>query len=867
MATRWFERLFYQWKGSDQEAIRGKFTEAFRIKYQHFKTLLDSNNELGKIIADMEEKLRGQQLFGMNYVKTQSTRSVFHALRMITSLESLAGRKYPAFYKILEQVNGCIKEELEKRTERPVTELICPYTSITREMVDWVGGKNANLGEILNKIHLPIPPGFAITTLAFDRFLAASDLADEISKKTMELDPHNLETLNQVSEEIQRLIMTAPVPADVSEAIIAAYDELAGGMQQGGSAIAGAPLVAMRSSAIGEDSEHSFAGQYVSLLNVPREKILQSYTYILASLYTPRAIAYRLNKGIRDEDIAMSVACLVMVDAVASGVAYSHHPFNLLENHVLVSAVWGLGPYAVDGTVTPDSYKVAKDQDLTIMETLIAQKPVQLVCNPQGGLTETAVMSDKQAFPCLSTEQITSLARSVIALEEHFNYPQDVEWALDREGRIVILQSRPLHLKAVEEGSPAGAISIMKDYPLLAEHGTVVFPGVGCGSAFQVHSDEDLANFPEGAVLVAKHSSPKFVVAMPKACAIVTDAGSVTGHMASLSREFGIPTIVGVQGATSSLSTGTEITVDAYSGRVYHGKVPELLRLQTPRQSHTQDTPVFQTLRRVADVIVPLRLFDPHSPAFVPEHCRSLHDIMRVIHEFSYQEMFRISDLVSEKGKGSLKLNAPIPLDLHIIDLGGGLSDVGEKARKVSINQVVSAPFKALLKGLLHEDLRFQRPRPIELKGFLSVMSEQMLAANPQQERFGERSYAIISDKYLNFSSRVGYHYSILDCYCGQSINKNYITFTFMGGAADDVRRNRRARAIALIFSSLDFVIEVVADRVDARIKKYEASTIEEKLDLIGRMLQFTRQMDMLMINEDSVERLAESFLEGKYDL
>ncbi|MFH0813645.1 MAG: phosphoenolpyruvate synthase, partial [Pseudomonadota bacterium] len=155
----------------------------------------------------------------------------------------------------------------------------------------------------------------------------------------------------------------------------------------------------------------------------------------------------------------------------------------------------------------------------------------------------------------------------------------------------------------------------------------------------------------------------------------------------------------------------------------------------------------------------------------------------------------------------------------------------------------------------------------IELKGFFSVMSEQMLSNTYTAERFGDRSYAIISDKYLNFSSRVGYHYGILDSYCGQTINKNYITFSFRGGAADDVRRNRRARMIALILKTLDFSVDVMGDRVDARLKKYESSVIEEKLDLVGRLLQFTRQMDMLMTSETSVETIAHNFLKGNYNL
>jgi pyruvate,water dikinase len=237
------------------------------------------------------------------------------------------------------------------------------------------------------------------------------------------------------------------------------------------------------------------------------------------------------------------------------------------------------------------------------------------------------------------------------------------------------------------------------------------------------------------------------------------------------------------------------------------------------------------------------------------------------VHELSYAEMFQISDLVSERGGGALKLDAPIPLDLYLIDLGGGLVGVKEEAHKVTAEQIASAPLKALLKGMMHEDLRSREPRPIQFSGLFAVMREQMMAAPNVEERFGERSFAIISDKYLNFSSRVGYHYSVLDSYCGRTVNKNYITFSFKGGAADDVRRNRRVRAIAIALVGLDFSVDVKGDRVDARLQKYEAPVIEEKLDQIGRLLHFTRQMDMLMVSEVSVEAVAKNFLEGNYTL
>jgi len=201
---------------------------------------------------------------------------------------------------------------------------------------------------------------------------------------------------------------------------------------------------------------------------------------------------------------------------------------------------------------------------------------------------------------------------------------------------------------------------------------------------------------------------------------------------------------------------------------------------------------------------------------------------MRFIHELSYTEMFRISDLVSEHAGFSAKLIAPIPLDLHVIDLGGGISEAGRNARNVRHDCIVSVPFKALLAGMLHEDLLHHRPRPIDMRGFFSVMSEQMFQDHLGSERFGNRSYAIISDKYLNFSSRVGYHYGVLDTYCGKTLSKNYITFSFKGGAADDVRRNRRARAIALILESTGMSVDVLGDRVSARVERLDAAMLAE---------------------------------------
>jgi pyruvate,water dikinase len=856
-----FRELYKKWK--HRKARPREVSEVFRFKYTCFRDLLDSNAQLLTIITDLEEKLQGRQVFGMAYVRSQTSRAAFHAFRMIKNLDVLSGHKYPVLYRVLNAINEKIKDELGREKEVQVREYILPYDRITKDLVDWAGGKSANLGEVKNRVGLPIPPGFAITTKAFHAFLKHNDLVDDINKRKMEIDPQDPESIEQASRDIQRLILAAPLPPELEAALFRAYDALVA--EGRGSGAQGPMRVSLRSSAIGEDSDLSFAGQYLTRLNVTEGELVFAYKEIIASLYASKAIAYRLHQGIRDEDAAMSVACLAMVEAAASGVMYTRHPFNPQENHLIITAVWGLGPYAVDGAITPDRYVVAKEPDFPLIAAEVAAKPVQLVADPAGGTRELPVPPEDQGKPCLTPEQIGVLAGYGLCLEEHYQCPQDIEWALDRQGRLLVLQTRPLH--PARHAKEARLTPRVDGFEVLVEGGDIAYPGVGCGPAYHVAGNEDLLHFPDGAVLVAKHSSPKFVLVMAKAQAIVTDSGSAAGHMASVAREFGVPSLLAAKVATSAIPPGEEITVDAYAGRVYRGRVPQLLALMEDRTPHMQDTPVYQILRGVADHIVPLHLIDPKAKEFAPEHCQSLHDLGRLVHEYSYNEMFKISDVAADRGEGALKLKALIPLDLFIIDIGGGLTGVSSADTQIKPENIASIPFQALLKGMTFPDLQGMEPRPVQFSGLFAVMREQMLSTPQFDERFGDKSYAVVSDKYLNFSSRVGYHYSVLDAYAGATVNKNYITFSFKGGAADDVRRNRRVRAIAIVLLGLDFSVEVKGDRVDARLQKYPADVIVDKLEVIGRLLIFTRQMDMLMAAEASVEAVAQKFLEGNYRL
>jgi pyruvate,water dikinase len=826
---------------------------SFRLQYAHFKDLLLSNAELGSIMAEIDEKLRGSNLFSMSEIRALATRSVFHTMRMVTALNAISGDRYAVLPDMVEHINTRITGILDSKPQPAVRDYTFPMDAVDKDLVDVVGGKCANLGEMRNRANIPTPPGFAITTAAYEAFLNSAGLRDEILKLLREARPDAPASVVAVSEAIYRTIDGVAVPGDVMSALLRAwdstFDEPAG------------TRAALRSSAISEDGILSFSGQYRTILGVRRDSLESAFREVLASLFSPRAITYRIHHGVSFEQCAMGMACIRMVDAKVSGIVFSRHPVNPLSDEMVLNAVWGLGAYAVDGIIEPDTWQIKPGDPPSITLRNIADKPVRLVSDASGK-HEESVPDHLRSAPCLEPHHVFELADIAARLEAHYHHPQDIEWAMDDEGRILILQSRPMRLAHAHHGGLA--TQAIEGAKLVLEGAEIACSGIGTGPAVLAESLPSLADFPAGGVLVAPHSLPNYVLVMNRAQAIVTEAGSITGHMASLAREFNVPTLLNARGAVGLIAAGGQVTVDAITGRVYAGEVPELMAFKSSRSVRVADTPVHAVLRQVADQIVPLHLLDPKSPVFKPESCTTLHDVMRFVHELCYTEMFRISDRASDAGSVSCQLKAKLPIDLHLIDLGGGLKDVG--GPYVYPDQVTSEPLAALLSGMLRPDVHVRGPRPVDVGGFLSVMGQHMLEPpTVQAQRFGERSYGIISDKYLNFSSRVGYHYSVVDAYCGETVSKNYITFQFKGGAADEIRRERRVRCIAEILGRLGFVTDVRGDMTQAKFQKYSRADTAERLDQLGRLLIVTRQMDMLMTNESAVKTMADNFMSGVY--
>jgi len=857
-AGRWMRRLFGRDRWRPVEVTKDSRT-SLSLDYLTFKDLTTSNDELLEIIADIERKLEGGTAFGMAYLRNRTVGCATHTYRMIICLDKLSSRRYQELHVVFASMQKRLEAILDRtQPASPGTpRLIYPLSEVDSSSAARVGGKSANAGEIRNRLRLPIPDGFAVSIDAFAAFLGHNQLAGEIRALQLKREPDDSGGLNEISQQAQERITSSELPPALAEAMLAAYDELC---PTHGSE----PRVSVRSSAVGEDGEMSFAGQYTSVLNVGRAGLVDAYKEVVASLYSPQALFYRSVHGIPDEDLPMGVLCMTMVDAVASGGACSVDPNRPAAETLLVSGAWGLGVGPVGGTVSPDTWVVSKTGAREILTSRLGWKDTRVDPVDEGGVASMAVQASERQRFCLSEAHVRELASLVVMIESHYHCPQEIEWALDRQERFVLLQARPLRTAVGERTEPAPASQIDGHRLLLT--GAAASRGCGSGVVRRCAESDDLAAFPAGAVLVTRHSSPQFVKIMERAAAIVTDIGATTGHMASLAREFGVPAVLDTRDATVVLAEGSVVTVDADSGGVYEGRVERLLASNAvAERKSVVGTPIHSILREVASVVAPLTLTDPRNPEFRPRGCRSFHDIARFIHEKAFEEMFRMSDRVTSATQKATRLDERLPYLVYLIDIGGGLRRAPSPC--VRLEDIRSEPMSALLRGMMHPGLRWWEPRPISVSGFLAVATESMLSpgGGDGQRRLGDRSYAIVAESYCNFSSRVGYHFAAVDAHCSESRSRNYVSFRFKGGAADDGRRARRCELIGAILGRLDFQIERNGDLVNARLRKFPRDAMLQRLDQIGRLIVATRQLDMRLGPGTPIAWYVDAFLEGNY--
>ncbi|MBI4361009.1 phosphoenolpyruvate synthase [Candidatus Micrarchaeota archaeon] len=449
-----------------------------------------------------------------------------------------------------------------------MTQVVYWFNELSKASLSVAGGKGANLGE-MTQAGFPVPPGFITSAQAYHDFMNRSSLDALVRVKTENLDPEDSKKLQSVSEEIKDAILEKQVPSDIRAEIVRAYNKLCGAtfIPSNESEV----LVAVRSSATAEDlPEASFAGQQATFLNVKgADAVVDAVKKCWASLFEARAIYYRQDQDIDHVDVGIAVVIQKMVQSDKSGVMFTVEPMTNDRTKIVIEAGFGLGEAIVSGSISPDHYVVDKNSNKIVEKGV--RKQTQMVVRVGTVTRDEEVPEEMQENQKLSDEEITIIAGLGRKIEDHYGKPQDIEWAI--EGRdAFIVQSRPITTyKENQEEEVSEGMDASKATVLLKGLGAA--PGIGFGPVKILQSAKQIDKIQKGDILVAKMTSPDYVPAMKRAAAIVTDEGGMTCHAAIVSRELGVPCIVGTNTATQTLSDGQKVTVDAKRGVIYDGEV------------------------------------------------------------------------------------------------------------------------------------------------------------------------------------------------------------------------------------------------------------------------------------------------------
>ncbi|WP_421903704.1 PEP/pyruvate-binding domain-containing protein [Maridesulfovibrio sp.] len=832
----------------DPEEARSMLT----TRYNQFRQLIQANTKTHEHIAELEEALRGFHPYGMHYVRALCTRISISTYKMIRHLNELNPESYSILFDRFKEIQELIAQQIEPVQFSGEGKLVLDFDQVGRDQADLCGPKMAMLGEAGKSLGLKIPAGFMVTTAAFRKFMAQDGLQGEIDRIIQATDFDNRDEVFQVSSRVMQLIISTEFPEDISTAIMDGYNRLR-------ALLGHEAKLAIRSSALGEDVEGAaFAGQYRSILNVNSASLIMAVKEVMASKYTMQAMAYRNNRGMKDEDVAMCVGCIEMVEPASAGVAYSRNPVNVRDENISIYSVWGLPRAVVDGSTETDEFSVERNGTLKVTERRIAEKCDKYICDSNEGICRTELLDSCRTDPSLTDEQALQVAAVAVRIEEHFGPPQDIEWALTEAGEFYLLQCRPLMLVDNEDEHSADTLNLPK--PLLAG-GRTASPGVGIGPVYPVRKSADRLSFPDGGVMVLKQASPNHAALLDRCSAIISEQGGMAGHLANVAREFGVPALFGVKGALETLQEGQIVTVDADGHGVYSGPVEPLLK-EKPRKRLMRGSPVQAALRSAARHIVRLNLTDPESPNFKPSKCKTYHDIMRYCHEMAVREMFGFGISDEYIMAASKQLICNVPKQFWVLDLGNGISPEGEvNDRCVFMQHVESIPMRALWAGM--QAVPWEGPPPIHGKGLMSVMFEATMNPNlniAARSTYDQKNYFMISKNYCCLQSRFGFHFCGVESLVGERTSENYASFQFKGGAANPERRRMRAKFIGGILDELDFRVRIREDNMHARLEGLDQEDMEYHLKILGYLITHTRQLDMIMTNAAHVKKYRERF-------
>ena len=822
---------------------------ALDARLADFREVLQANNAALGHLARIQQALAGDFEPTSTDVRHLLTGVTVQTYRMVHHLNRMTGGACRNIEPVFDRLKGAVQQRADVRPVLAPAGFVVPLSTLGRDLAEQVGQKSANLGEARRILGDRVPDGFATTADAYHAFLSGS-LATRAAEIMTGIDAADVAGCFEASARVTRLVEGAEVPAEVAAAITRGVSSFGSGEVR----------CAVRSSALHEGGpEMSFAGQYRSLLNVPPHGVVDAFRRVVASKYSPQAVIYRLSRGYRDQDVAMCCCVVRMVDAAAAGVLYSAYQTGG-RTTALLQAVHGLGLSAVDGSAEPDSYRIDRSRRAVVERKRGHQQ--SLLRMAQGEGTERGILEHTAASDfVLTRDQAITIADCGWRLEDALGSPVDMEWAIDRRGSVFVLQVRPQPTHG-EDAAPRR--ERLPNVPILVATGSRVCGGAASGPVHRVSTDLDLLRCPRGAVVVTGEASPRLAVLLPNAAAIVAELGEVTGHLATVARELRVPALFAARGATTALAPGAIVTVDADAGVVYGGRVEAVLASAAATHTPLPANPHRDALAGVADLIVPLTLTDNLASGYTAGKCHTLHDVIRFCHQATIEAMFDLGDGALRRGEPLRRLVSDVPIDCRLVDLGGGIKD-GVTSDRVTMDDIVCRPMRALWRGLTDPRQAWTVAKPVSVTGFVSALVNYGFDQDQPVRPLGEPSYVFVTHDYCNLNSRVGYHFSTIDARIGDLIESNYASLRFVGGSTGIDQRSRRATLIQRVLQATGFETDCRADLVNARVRHRSAAEMEDAVFLLGLLLGYVNHLDMVLTSDAVSEDYAQAFLTGDY--
>ncbi|MCP5112851.1 MAG: hypothetical protein GY953_18645 [bacterium] len=828
-------------------AVAGEPAEVrLRRKYHSFRELLDLNTACLEVMADLQEDL--QYIPPRRDVVADRVSKIFErAGAIVGELQKLTGYEYEQLERALSHQRNEVERHTAALQELATPRLAASLTEVGLHDAGEVGGKAAYLGEVKNKLKVPVPQGYVLTTEAYRQFCGLPKW-EEIRDALQEVDLDKPDTLRATAKHLEEIVLGLPVPRALEVALV----DRAAVLRSGDLGLA------VRSSAVGEGGEKTFAGQFLSLINVPVDEAVDAYKRVIAGRFCERALSYRVSTGLLEVESPMAVLVLPVIRAKAAGIMYTRDPSNPKSKDLWITATRGLGIDIASGHNPADLFVVSRKRRHELVESHLAPKKEQILLAQGGGLERSQLDAVAAEAPSLTEEELATLASYGVRIESHFKCAQDIEWALDHNGEFWILQTRPLAL--IEEARTRSRAKPHGE-PLLSG-GRSIYPGRVSGPAHLAEDAAALKNTPEGAIVFIRRASPEIVRLFPKISGLVAEWGNVAGHAAALLREFKVPSVFLMKGAFEHIQQGDAVSLDAVQARVYPGMLWEGREVEVSESEFYKKTagdPISQN-------ILTLHLLDPTSHNFRPAGCKSTHDVLRFCHERSVEAMFEINDVAAEQtGQGAKHIKTEVPMNLHVLDLGGGVAADDPDAKEVTPSEIICQPFQSLWRGVRHPGVSWRREMPASLGDVASVMASSFTPQHQTMRDLGMKSYLLVANEYLNFNSRLAYHFTLVDACLSDNPSRNYISFRFAGGGATRYRRNLRACFVEACLQHQGFLVDRRGDLVNAWLKKASREETDMSLDIVGRLLACTSQLDMYMTSRDTMSWYVDQFIAGNY--